>query len=383
MKRSPALLLVSLLLAAVSLLRAADVPALPDGLYAEFATPRGTITCELFLTRAPLTVTSFVGLAEGTLAPRDGRPFYTGLKWYRVVPNFVIQSGDPTYAPNKPDSATADPYSFPDEFVPGLHLDTPGILAMANDGPDTNGCEFFITLRDTTRLNYLHSVFGRVVRGHDVLPQIKPDDPFTIKILRLGAAAKKFRADQPAFAALLARAKKYSFAAAPGPAAHFDDPDKLLPADPPRAKNFNFKLANFERATGVKIYARVFAKFTPETPAQRPGNFAGSLAHRLGLAQDGILAIYFADTGKWGLWIGDNYVTRFMGRPGTVSEFMKDGAFHQAKQDFLAAAKAQADTYTAEAEKSAAPGKPITASQKIKYSTDAVLDALLLKLEPK
>lgn len=373
------------LLAAALTLRAA-APALlsspsplPDGLYAEFTTPHGAITAELFYRRVPLTVTSFVGLAEGSLAAKSRTPFYTGLKWYRVVPGFVIQSGNPGLADT---GDTPIPYAFPDEFVPGLRHDSAGVLSMANAGPDTNGCEFFLTLADTTRLNYLHAVFGRVVRGGELLAQIRPDEPFTIKILRVGAAAQAFRADAAAFDALQVRAKKYTFAAEPGPTAHFDDPDHLQPAEPPRAKNFNFKLANFERTTGIRIFARVFARYTPETPAQRPGNFAGTLARRLSLGPDAALAVYFADTRQWGLWIGDALVPRFMRRPGTVAEFMKDGQLHQAKQALLAAAQLQADHYTAEAEQAATPGKPVTPAQKTKYAVDAVLDALILKLEP-
>lgn len=332
-------------LAAGAGLRAAEA-ALPNGLYAEFDTPRGAIVCELYYRRVPLVVTNFVGLAEGSLAPRNSRPFYTGLRWYRVVPNFVVQSGDPTFAPGKPDDEAGHPYSFPDEFVPGLHHDAAGVLSMANAGPDTNSSEFFITLRDTQRLNYLHCVFGRVVRGLDALPQLRQDDPIrTVRILRVGEAAKAFKADQAAFDKLRAHAKKYTGAAEPGPLAHFDDPDHLLPVDPPRAKNFNYKLANFERATGVKVYARLYAKFTPESSGQHAGSFAGAVARRLGVARDGVLAIYFADTDRWGLWIGDRWVNAFVGREGTVAELMKDGSFHRAKQAFLAAATAQADAY--------------------------------------
>ncbi|HVU25088.1 MAG TPA: peptidylprolyl isomerase [Opitutus sp.] len=385
MRRLP---LRALLAAICTLGFAASAPAVPadetpaglaDGLYAEFDTPHGPVICELLFRQAPLMVTNFVGLAEGSLAPRDGHPFYAGLKWYRVVPNFVIQSGNPGL------EDTGDkpiPYRFPDEFVPGLRHDRAGILSMANAGPDTNGCEFFITLRDTNRLNYLHSVFGRTVRGAESLPLIKQDEPFTIKILRLGAAAKSFRADPAAFAALRTAAKTYAFAREPGPTAHFDDPDGLIPTDPPRAKYFNFKLANFERVTGVKIYARLLAKFTPATPGQRPGNFTGALARQLGLAQDGVLAVYFADIDDWGLWVGDAHVQRFMGRTGTVTDFTRDGSFHHAKQDFIAAARTKADAVTAEMKTSAAPGRPVTRADEIKYFTDAVLDDLLFKFEP-
>ena len=268
MKRR-SLVVALLLLSSSSFFRGAEPSPLPDGLYAEFTTPRGAFTVELFQTKAPLMCANFTGLAEGTLAPRNGKPFYTGLTWYRVVPGFVIQSGNPGLK-DTGDEAKPNPHRFPDEFVPGLRHDAVGMLSMANAGPDTNSCEFFLTLAPTHRLNYLHSVFGRTVRGLEVLAQIKQDDPVAIKILRVGTAAKNFRADAAEFTRLSAAQKRYAdspgpgptakTAALPGPLTHFADPDKLLPAEPPRAKNFNYKLANFERATGLRIAARVFAK---------------------------------------------------------------------------------------------------------------------------
>ena len=346
-------------------------PPLPDGLYAEFVTVRGTFTCDLFFQKTPLTVTSFVGLAEGTLGPKPGTPYFNGLKFHRVVPDFVVQGGDPL------GTGEGGPgYQFADEFVPGLWHDDIGILSMANAGPDTNGSQFFLTLKPVNRLNYLHSVFGRTIHGRELLPLIRQDDIITaVNILRVGAVAQAFRADRAAFDALAAAARKY-------PHPHFDDPENLLPAAPPRARYFNFKLTNFERATGVKIFARVFSKFEPETPGQRPGNYTGELARQLGVAGDGILAVYFADTAQWGLWIGDRHVPAFMGREGTVREFTRDGAFHRAKQEFLAAAKTQGDRFTADAAQAAPPDQPLTDAQKLKGQVDAVLDALLRKFEP-
>ena len=347
------------------------VEKLPDGLYAEFVTPRGIITAELFYTKAPLTVANFVGLAEGALGPKKGAPFFNGLKFHRVVPNFVVQGGDPL------GTGEGDPgYSFPDEFVPGLRHDTAGMLSMANGGPDTNGCQFFITLREVNRLNYLHSVFGRVVRGLEVLPLIQKDDVMTaVNIRRIGPAAEAYHVDQAAFDRLAGAAKR---AVVP----LFDDPEQLLPTEPPRARAFQFKLANYDRATGMKIYARVVSKFTAEKPNQKPGSLAGSLAKQLKLPPTAVLAVYFVDIAKWGLWIGDDQLAHFVGHPGTLQELMKDGALHQAKQDFLTTAKTLGDQYTVEAAKAAAPDKPLTDGQKIKYQVDAVIDGLIVKFEP-
>ena len=375
-------LLVPLLLGPV--LHAGEAPPapavpLPDGLYAEFVTPRGPVIAELFYRQVPLTVASFTGLAEGTLGMKKGTPFFDGLKFHRVVPDFVVQGGDPL------GTGEGGPgYAFADEFVPGLRHDDAGMLSMANGGPDTNGSQFFFTLREVNRLNYLHSVFGRVVRGREILPLIRQNDVITaVRIRRVGAAAIAFRADQAAFDTLAAHTRKFAASPTPGPAATFDDPDRLLPSDPPRALIDQRKLANFERATGRKIYARLCARFVPETPNQRPGSLAGAMAKKIGLPPASVLAVYFADTGQWGLWIGDDYLPQFAGRPGPLSELMKNGGLHQAKQDFLAAAKTRADLATADFARSRPPDQPLTAGQKISFQVNAVLDALILKFEPR
>lgn len=381
MKRLLAPLSLSWLLLVSALLRAADPTPpspLPDGLYAEFATPRGVFTCELFFQKTPLTVANLVGLAEGKLGPAPRKPFYHGLKFHRVVPGFVIQGGDPL---NTGDGGPG--YEFPDEFVPGLRHDAVGVLSMANDGPDTNGSQFFLTLAPVNRLNYLHSVFGRTVRGVDVLAQIKQDDAMTVRILRLGTAAKNFRADDAAFAALLAKTKKSLATPEPGPGSHFDDPDKLLPSDPPRAKAFNFKLANFERATGVTIAGRLLAKSPPDTEGRKLNTYVHDLATKLGITKTGALALYVADRDEWKLWLGDDSAPVFMGHAGTVKDFMQDGAFHEAKQAFLDAAKAQGDADFAKQQKTAAPDRPPPPGQRLKLQTDAVLDGLIAKFEPK
>ena len=380
------------LLCGAALWSAGLLPAtekMADGVYAEFTTPRGTFVVELHHREAPMTVASFVGRAEGTIAPRNGQPFFTGLKWYRVVPGFVIQSGDPVRSAAAPgaelgdaDDAAGHPFTFPDEFGPGLRHATAGVLSMANGGPDTNSSEFFVTLGDCTRLNYLHSVFGQVFTGLEVLSKIEPNDAFSIRILRVGEAGRAFQADEAAFLALAARAKKFSGAPEPGPAAHFDDPDKLLPVDPPRAKNFSFKLANFERATGLKLVARLFARSPTAEEDQVPGAYMRALAEKLGVARHGVFAAYFADEDDWRLWIGDELTAPFLGRPVTAGDLGEGAALHQAKEALFAQAGVLAKQYTEQARKLRDADHPILPADLVKYSTDALLDTLLLQFEP-
>ena len=365
---------------------------LPDGLYAEFTTPRGTTTVELLYTQAPLMCVNFTGLAEGTLAPKNGKPFYTGLTWYRVVPGFVIQSGNPGLKDTDALPSPVTPH-FPDEFVPSLRHDAAGILSMANAGPDTNSCEFFLTLAPTERLNYLHSVFGRTIRGLDTLALIRQDDPVSIKILRIGPAAKAFRADPATFAALSAAQKKPATASGPAPTAlaakdpsplaHFTDPDKLLPAVPPRAENFNYKLANFERTTGLRIAARLFAKSPTAAEDHAPGAFMKALAAKLGVTQRGAVAAYFADDNDWRVWLVGDATTTFFGRVATPAELGDGAAFHDVKEAFMKAAQAEGEAAYELQKKNAPADNPPPAGQRIKLQTDAFLDGLIRKLDPK
>lgn len=350
---------------------------LPDGLYAEFSTPHGAIVAELLPDQAPMTVTNFVGLAEGTLGPRKGQPYYTGLIWYRVAPGFVLQSGNP----NHPAEGDAG-YIFPDEFSPGLRHGEAGILSMANDGPDTNSAEFFITLGTQTRLNYLHSVFGRVVQGVEWLAQIKPAEAFSIKILRIGPGARAFQADETAFKALVAQARSYRGETETGPTAHFDDPDHLLPGEPPRAQAFNFKLNNFERATGLRIVSRLFAKAPPVAEDAIAGAYMRALAEKLGVARRGALAVYFAADDDWRVWIGDESTAAFFDRTAGAADLVEDGAFHKVKEAFLDATRAAGDQAFLAQQKAAPAGPPLPAAQHLKLQTDAVLDGLIFKLEP-
>lgn len=352
---------------------------LADGLYAEFTTPRGVFVAELHYKQVPLTVANFVGLTEGSIAGQPGRPHYTGLKWYRVVPGFVIQSGNPR-APEDGDTG----YRFTDEFVPGLRHKDVGVLSMANAGPDTNAAEFFVTLGDCTRLNYLHSVFGRTIQGLEVLPLIQPDDAFSIKILRIGADALAFKADATSFLReLAARNKSYIGSTEPGPAAHFDDPGRLIPVEPPRAKNFNYKLANFERATGIRIAARLLPQAPTAAEDAVAGAYMKALAEKLGVAKRGALAVYFASDDDWRVWIGDESTAAFFGRPATTADLAEGAAFHDVKEAFLAAARAEGDAAYAKQQANAPADKQPPPAQRLKLQTDAVIDQLLLKLEPK
>jgi cyclophilin family peptidyl-prolyl cis-trans isomerase len=350
-----------------------NVHNLPDGLYSEITTPRGVVVCELFYTKTPLTVANYVGLAEGTLGPRKGTPFYDGLKWHRVVPEFVAQGGD----------GGRLGYKFPDELVPGLRHDSIGVLQMANSGPDTNGSQYCLMLNPTQRLNYNHTVFGHVVRGIDVLSQIQQGDTMQVKILRFGADARAFKADQEAFDALVAKAKLYSGPANPGPEAFLDDADTLLPTNIPRASDFNHKLANFERFTNERIIARMFAKTPDDATGEKRDAFLQALAEKMKVDKRGSLVVYFGDRDEWIVCVAPESAASFIAGPRGVDGSKPVPAagktLDQAVQEFLAAAMHEADQVGAKSSKS---GREMPQAQKLKLQTDAVLDGLIFRLEP-
>lgn len=165
---------------------------LKDGLYAKIITSKGSILVKLTPEKTPLTVANFVGLAEGKIknsAKPEGEPYFDGLKFHRVINDFMIQGGDPNE-----NGAGGPGYTIRDEFVPDLLHDRAGTMSMANTGqPGTGGSQFFITHKPTPWLNGKHTVFGYVVEGQTTVDLIERGDIIkTIEIIRVGKAAKNF-----------------------------------------------------------------------------------------------------------------------------------------------------------------------------------------------
>lgn len=180
---------------------------LADGMYANFVTKKGTITTQLYYNETPLTVANFVALAEGThpqvKSEYKGKPFYNGLKFHRVIANFMIQGGDP-----KGDGSGEPGYLFADEIVPTLKHDASGMLSMANRGGATNGSQFFITHVATPHLDGRHTIFGKVITGQEIVNNIEQNDVIEkVEIIRVGKDAKKFNAAKT-FSSTLEKIKK-------------------------------------------------------------------------------------------------------------------------------------------------------------------------------
>ncbi len=204
-----------------------------DGLYAKFNTSKGEILVALEFQKTPGTVGNFVALAEGNLensVKPQGQKYYDGLKFHRVIPDFMIQGGCPQ------GTGTGNPgYQFDDEFHPDLKHDGPGVLSMANAGPGTNGSQFFITHIETAWLDNKHTVFGKVEHGQEVVDDIAQDDTLdSLEIIRVGADAEAFNAVE-AFRTFegsrekrLAEEKKNAEAALEKFAAGFDKTDSGL-----------------------------------------------------------------------------------------------------------------------------------------------------------
>ncbi|RRJ93204.1 peptidylprolyl isomerase [Paenimyroides tangerinum] len=164
-----------------------------DGIYAKFNTEKGSILVKLTHDKTPGTVGNFVALAEGNLenkARPQGKPYYDGLKFHRVIQDFMIQGGCPK------GTGTGDAgYKFDDEFHPELKHDRPGILSMANAGPGTNGSQFFITHIATPWLDNNHTVFGHVIEGQEIVDAVEQSDVLeSVEIIRVGEEAKNWNA---------------------------------------------------------------------------------------------------------------------------------------------------------------------------------------------
>jgi peptidyl-prolyl cis-trans isomerase A (cyclophilin A) len=171
--------------------------SLATGTYAVFATTQGQVTVRLFETDAPVTVANFIALAEGSKEwthpsthEKSTSKLFDGTIFHRVIPDFMIQGGDPT------GTGMGGPgYRFQDETKGSPHkFDVPGKLAMANSGPNTNGCQFFITVAPTPWLTGKHTIFGEVVEGQDIVTKIslvptggqdKPKTPVVLESLTI------------------------------------------------------------------------------------------------------------------------------------------------------------------------------------------------------
>ncbi len=192
MKRNVILSLFTLLIIGC----ADQYPDLKAGLYADIETSKGSVVVSLEYEKTPITVANFVSLAEGEneMVSDDfkNKRYYDGLTFHRVITDFMIQGGDPTA------TGTGGPgYTFDNEIHDDLKHNGPGILSMANGGPGTNGSQFFITHKETPWLDGLHTVFGNVVIGQNVVDSIAQNDTIKmVTIIRKGSKAKKFDASK-------------------------------------------------------------------------------------------------------------------------------------------------------------------------------------------
>jgi peptidylprolyl isomerase len=179
----------------------------PKGLYAELNTNKGLIVLWLEFNKVPMTTANFVGLAEGTIknsALPEGTPYYDGTVFHRVVPNHVIQAGAPSGTEER-----SLGYMYPNEINPTLSHNRAGVLGIANRGPHTNSSQFYITLSDRSYLDGDYTVFGYVIQGMDVVNNIVQGDVIeSVKIVRIGRQAKKFKPDTESFSILVESAKQ-------------------------------------------------------------------------------------------------------------------------------------------------------------------------------
>jgi cyclophilin family peptidyl-prolyl cis-trans isomerase len=180
---------------------------MPDGIYADFNTNKGRFSVTLDYKKAPMTVANFIGLAEGTISNSSypfGTPFFKGSIWHRVVKGHVIQGGEPSIVKDPANfEGSSTGYEIPNE-ISDLSHNKAGMIGMANDGPNTNTCEYYITLGDRSYLDGNYTLFGEVTDGMDIVNKIEQGDTtFSITIIRSGPEAEKFIVDDETFKNLL------------------------------------------------------------------------------------------------------------------------------------------------------------------------------------
>lgn len=273
----------------------AATTASADGISAVIETSKGNITIDLLYKKTPVTVANFISLAEGTnsavSAQYKGKHFYDGLKFHRVIADFMIQGGDPL------GNGSGDPgYKFKDETTTDDKFDKAGILAMANAGPGTNGSQFFITHKDTPWLNGKHTIFGYVTSGQDVVNKIAQDDVISkVTIVRKGADAKKFDAakiftDYYANKAKEDAAMEVAKEAARKQKAELEAKDKAEYAQKfaPVLKDKVTYLADV-RKTATKTPSGLEYKIVKQGSGKKPADGSQVFIHYAGFLEDGTL----------------------------------------------------------------------------------------------
>lgn len=318
---------------------AAETDALGDGLFAVFHLERGSIVTELEFETVPLTVTNFVGLAEGTIPNsfrRVGEPFYSGLKFHRVVPGFVAQGGDPL------GTGEGDPgYEFADEFSPRLKHDAAGVLAMANGGPNTNGCQFYLTLAPVNRLNYKHTVFGRVVAGREVLQKIEQGDVIDrIEIRRVGERALQFRPSAESFARLRETTPRIPPRDPALPPLFANEAGVALP--PWYAPWINEKLHHYAAVNGITIFVRIIPRMVlPDAVAENGPLHPLRFAHEqlAGADPNAATLLLVVNEKRWRLWLADGLLERCGLTPAIAATAPGSAQLQALKQDILRDAK--------------------------------------------
>ena len=267
-----------------------------DGVFAEIETSKGKIILALEYKKTPITVANFISLAEGTnTGVKDeklkGKPFYNGLKFHRVIADFMIQGGDP-----QGNGSGGPGYAFKDEIVADLKHNSGGILYMANSGPKTNGSQFFITHKETPWLDGKHTVFGKVTTGMDVVNAIKQDDLINkITIVRKGADAKKFYATKIISDYIANKANEDKMEAEVAA----ENKRKAAEAEATKKAEYNAKYGaviaakasylNSEKVTATETPSGLKYKIIKQGTGKKPADGTNVLIHYAGYLEDGSL----------------------------------------------------------------------------------------------